>query len=130
MAKESKLIRAFLERAAESLASARLLLNSSFYDDAVSRAYYAMYYAAKAALESIGVETRSHAGVINQFGLHFITKGQLDSQYGSMLTQAFQARHSSDYDVQVNTRPVVAESVVANAEQFVAKIKELLGKMP
>lgn len=130
MAEESKLIRAFLERAAESLASARLLLNSSFYDDAVSRAYYAMYYAAKAALESIGVETRSHAGVINQFGLHFITKGQLDSQYGSMLTQAFQARHSSDYDVQVNTRPVVAESVVANAEQFVAKIKELLGKMP
>lgn len=130
MAEESKLIRAFLERAAESLASARLLLNSSFYDDAVSRAYYAMYYAAKAALESIGVETRSHAGVINQFGLHFITKGQLDSQYGSMLTQAFQARHSSDYDVQVNTRPVVAESVVANAEQFVAKIKELLSKKP
>lgn len=130
MAEESKLIRAFLERAAQSLASARLLLNSSFYDDAVSRAYYAMYYAAKAALESIGVETRSHTGVINQFGLHFITKGQLDSQYGSMLTQAFQARHSSDYDVQVNTRPVVAKSVVANAEQFVAKIKELLGKMP
>ena len=130
MAEESKLTQAFLERATESLASAQLLFDSLFFDDAVSRAYYAMYYAAKAALESIGIETRSHAGVINQFGLHFIKKGQLDSQYGSMLTRAFQARQSSDYDVQVNTVPLEAESVLTNAELFVAKIKELLSNQP
>lgn len=130
MAKESELIQALLERAAESLSSAQLLLNSSFYDDAVSRAYYAMFYAAKAALEAINIETRSHAGVINQFALHFIKSGRLDIEYSTMLTQAFQARQASDYDVWVNTVPVEAENVIANAEQFVAKIKKLLSEMP
>jgi uncharacterized protein (UPF0332 family) len=46
----------------------------------------------------------------------------------SELTQAFQARQASDYDVQVDTRPAEAENVVADAEQFVAKIKELLSE--
>ena len=130
MAKESKLIQALMERAAESLASAQLLLDSSFYDDAVSRAYYAMFYAAKAALEVINIETRSHAGVINQFALHFIKSGRLDSQYSTMLTQAFQARQASDYDMQANTVSFEAESVIANAEQFVIKIKDLLSEIP
>ena len=102
MAESSKLTLAFLARAAESLTAAQLLLGASLYDDAVSRAYYAMFYAAKAALESANIEAHSHSGVINQFGLHFIKPGLLDAQYGRILTQTFQSRQVSDYDVQTN----------------------------
>ena len=82
MAEGAELIQAYFQRAEQSLSTARLLLNSSLPDDAVSKAYYAMFYAAKAALGSIQVETRSHAEVINQFGLHFVKSGKLESRYG------------------------------------------------
>ncbi len=130
MAQTSKLTQALLTRAGESLASAQLLLNSALYDDAVSRTYYAMFYAAKAALDSIDIKTRSHAEVINQFGLQFIKSSQLDNQYGKMLTQVFQSRQISDYDVQSGIPSVEAKNIVANAEQFVTKIKDFLSKLP
>jgi len=39
-----------MERAGEKLEVARSLLEDGFYSDAVSRAYYAMFYAARALL--------------------------------------------------------------------------------
>ena len=43
-------IDANLSRAEESLAAARSLVESEFYDDGCSRAYYAVFHAATAAL--------------------------------------------------------------------------------
>lgn len=128
MAEQSELIQAYLARAEKSLTAAELLLNSSLFDDAVSRAYYAMFYAAKAALETIGIETNSHSGLISQFGLHFIKTGKLQSRYGRMLAQTFQVRQVGDLDVQVSPRPIEAEKVVSDAVQFVAVIKKLLSE--
>lgn len=39
-----------IEKAESKLNSARILFEKDIYDDAVSRAYYCMYYAAKAIL--------------------------------------------------------------------------------
>ena len=49
-------IKANLERAAESLRAARLMLDGSFFDFAASRAYYAAFYAATALLLNEGLE--------------------------------------------------------------------------
>jgi len=45
--KEAKLL---LERAESKLSAAKVLLKEGYYDDAVSRAYYSMYFAARALL--------------------------------------------------------------------------------
>lgn len=56
------------ERAEKSLKSAQVLLKDNLLEDAISRAYYAILHAAKAALlvESINVE--SHRAVRRLFG--------------------------------------------------------------
>jgi uncharacterized protein (UPF0332 family) len=51
-----------------SLRAADLLVREGYREDAVSRAYYAILHAAKAALFGHDVATASHAGVRRMFG--------------------------------------------------------------
>jgi uncharacterized protein (UPF0332 family) len=63
--------RDYLAQAQARLAAARLLLSQGFAEDAVSRAYYAMFYAAESLLEGEGLKFSSHAAVISAFGTAF-----------------------------------------------------------
>jgi len=55
-------IAANLERAENSIQAAKELAASGFYDFAASRAYYAAFYAATAALLDEGLEFSKHSG--------------------------------------------------------------------
>ncbi|HUV89152.1 MAG TPA: HEPN domain-containing protein [Anaerolineae bacterium] len=48
-------VRVYLRLAEEKLVVARDLVNLGHYRDTVAKAYYAMFYAAKAALLTVGV---------------------------------------------------------------------------
>jgi len=54
-----------------------LALADGLYDDAVSRAYYAVFHSARAALKIKGIETVSHKGLISQFALHLVKAGEV-----------------------------------------------------
>ncbi len=105
---------------------AEKLYELNYFDDATSRAYYGMFHAAKAALLSIDVEVKSHAGVVNKFSQQFIKAGQVERKYGRMLSLAMRARELSDYGTQVYLSETTAEATIADAKLFVAKIKEIL----
>jgi uncharacterized protein (UPF0332 family) len=49
-----------LERAQEALAAAQLCIGSGLYASATSRAYYAMFWAAQAALAYVGIRRCKH----------------------------------------------------------------------
>ncbi len=66
-----------LDRADQEVGAARALTEGGFTSQAVSRAYYAAFYAAEAALLAVG-ETRSkHGGVISAFGKYVVQGGGL-----------------------------------------------------
>lgn len=50
---------AHLKKAEEKLEAAKRLFNEGFYDDTTSRAYYAMYHAAKACLALEGLSPKT-----------------------------------------------------------------------
>jgi len=57
-----------LVRSRQELAAARLLASGGFPAQAISRAYFAAFFAAEEALVTLG-ETRSkHSGVVSAFG--------------------------------------------------------------
>jgi uncharacterized protein (UPF0332 family) len=68
---------ALLGRAQQALTSARVLLETNDANGAISRAYYAMFYAAEAALLRKGVEASTHAGVLAMFGEHLVRRRSL-----------------------------------------------------
>ncbi len=57
---------AYLVKAEEALAAAADNL-ARHPDTAINRAYYAMFYAAKALLAERGRDTKTHRGTISQF---------------------------------------------------------------
>ena len=57
-----KELQSLMQRARRSLRSARNLLDDGDHDFAMSRAYYAMFYAATAALLSLEVKRSKHSG--------------------------------------------------------------------
>lgn len=126
MEEKLNLIQTWLSMADEKIIVAQEMYEAAHFDDAVSRAYYGMFYAAKAALQSIDIEAKSHGGVLNQFSVHFIKTGKIDRECGRMLASAMQERQVSDYSPLLTMSQANAEGVISDARIFVAKVKEML----
>jgi len=115
-----------VEVAEEELSSAYLLFENKKYRDAISRAYYSMFHAARALLLMKDVIPRKHSGVVSMFGLHFVKEGIVDEVYGKALTKAFELRTKADYNVFYSPSREEAEEILEDAEKFLEKAKEIL----
>jgi len=119
-------VEASLKRAEKALRSAKLLLEYDELEDAVSRAYYAMFHAAKAILFNKGIQAKTHKGIISLFGEHIVKKGTLNEKHADMLRRAFDLRQKSDYELYAELDKKLVKTTIKNAEEFIAKIKETL----
>lgn len=117
-----------LEEAEEKLSSARLLLESGYFKDAVSRAYYCMYNAARALLLTKDISPKTHKGLIAKFGEEFIKMEDEAKDYATILHKAEDMREMADYGVYKEISREMAESAVDDAESFLKKIREVLKK--
>lgn len=71
-----ELIKGYLQKAEKKLKVAEKLFDSEDYEDAVSRAYYAVFHTTQALLLTEGVKADTHKGVITLFGLLFVKTGK------------------------------------------------------
>ncbi len=116
-----------MQKADESLAAADLLLTQGYTDFAASRSYYAMFYAAEAALLSKGLAFSKHAGVISAFGQHFAKPGLLPGNLHRYLLDAFDIRQVGDYDAPGTVGEERANQVLTAAREFVQAVAAFLG---
>lgn len=102
---------ALLARSREELEASRLLHERGFDAQAVSRAYYAAFYAASEALLTLG-ETRSrHSGVVATF-IHLVVKeGGMREEIGKALRSLFDRRSAADYGDLAPTEEEAAETL-------------------
>lgn len=113
-----------LERCWEELAAARLLAGKGFEAQAVSRAYFAAFYAAEAALLALG-ETRSkHSGVVSAFVHLLVRGGQLDEEIGRLLRSLFERRNEADYSP-IDVPAEEADAAIRDAERVVSAVQTL-----
>ncbi|NBB86543.1 MAG: HEPN domain-containing protein [Bacteroidetes bacterium] len=115
-----------LDRARSLLESASLLRDNDFLADAVSRAYYAMFTAARAALLANDIEARTHRGVRRVFSDHFIRTGAIAEDLGRWFSRAGQLRNLADYDPDASSDPAEVDVLLSQSEAFVAEIEKLL----
>ena len=107
-------------RAQTYLDSAEALLNRGDFASAVSRSYYAMFFVARARLQQIGVETKTHSGLRRQFGRHFVQTGDVDVRFAKMLSEAEDLRAFADYaEMPGAVSEEDARAVLNNAQSFV-----------
>ena len=119
----------YIENAEERLSAAEYLLKGGYYNDAVSRAYYSMFYAARALLSTREIYPKGHKGVILKFGLEFVREDFIEKVYGRALSHAKDRREAADYDIEKKISEEEAESVIEDAEKFLERIKRAIEEM-
>ena len=115
-------IQALIEKARRYLRSAELLIQDGDYDSAVSRAYYAMFYSAEAALLTKEMTFTSHKAVISAFGQYFVTTGIFEKQMGRDLNIIFDERQLGDYESNSPISEDNARYALETAQEFVSQI--------
>lgn len=88
-----------MARARQELAAAELLAANGFGAQAVSRAYYAAFYAAETALLRLGEARAKHSGVVSAFARLLVRDRGVDEEAGRQLRSLFERRTQADYEV-------------------------------
>ena len=113
-------------RSTQALQAADLLSREGFWEDAVSRAYYSILHAAKAALLVHDVETASHAGVRRMFGKHLVLTGDIEGQWSKYLGRSSDDRLMADYDAGVSFTAGESRLECQRAQAFLKRIRQYL----
>ena len=117
-----------LERAYETLKEADVLRREGYFNTAITRLYYACYYACSALLVHNGISASTHEGVKRMLGIHFVLPGILSREHNKTFCRLFEMRHSNDYDDFVFSDGPLVDEYRPKAEAFVLAIKELVSE--
>ncbi len=111
-----------LARSRREIEAARLLGAGDFAAQAISRAYYAAFYAAEEALGALGESRSRHSGVVAVFATLVVREGGLDEKMGRILRSLFEQRNNAD-DGGAEVSRHDAELAIGDAEQFVSALE-------
>ena len=115
-----------IENAQKTLGEIKDLVALKYYNTAANRMYYACYYAASALLIANGIATKSHDGVKQMFGLHFIKRGVLPMHLSSIYSTLFKRRLSGDYDDMFDNTLESVTELYPKAQEFKEKVDQWL----
>lgn len=115
-----------MEKADAALRAARALAGLGLWDDAVSRAYYAAFHAATAALYSAGLRAGTHRGVHGLLYQHFVQTGRLGRQVTKDLAALQRYREQADYSTEIRFDAATAPEEIDRADRIVAQVIAML----
>ncbi|MHB9054499.1 MAG: HEPN domain-containing protein [Thermoleophilia bacterium] len=115
-----------LDEARESIEEAVLLLEGGKSRGALSRAYYAMFYATLALLAIKELGASKHSGVIRLFHEHYVQDGTFDKEIACSLSIAFDLRNKSDYRELTLPSSEEAKDTLEAAKKFVAEAERVI----
>jgi uncharacterized protein (UPF0332 family) len=119
---KEEVIKYRINRANESLRESDNLFSNEFLFATINRLYYSCYYAVTALLIKNDIEVKSHAGVRQMFGKHFIVTGRISKEYGKFYSDLFDYRQDNDYrDLLVPERELVID-LLKNARLFIKDV--------
>ena len=118
----------FLEAAVRRLAAAR---GAADMDPAgaVSAAYYAMLYGARAALSERDVYAKTHAGTWHELRRVFVEPGLIDAGLVAEAQRVQRDRERADYDAWTASEDE-ARRVIELAERFLDAVRSAVGEPP
>lgn len=113
-------------RAETCLNEAQALAAGGFPYGAASRAYYAVFHAARALLVSAGLEVKTHRGVVSMLGDHFVRSGRLSPDMGRLVSRMQRDREDADYEPGAVFTAEEAARLINDAESFLQSARPLI----
>ncbi len=120
------IIRLKIAKAIRTLSEAEKMIEFNFSTAALNRLYYACFYAASALLYSKNIFTKTHSGIKQMLGMHFINTGLLSSSPGHFYSNIFRSRQGYDYDDLEDADMGMVRELAATAKEFVDESRKIL----
>lgn len=114
--------------ALETLESAKMCLDNSFYRDCINRSYYAVFYAIKAALALENIDFKRHKDVVAYFNKEYVATEVFPREMGRRIGRLKTKREESDYDDFFVASKEEAKQQIETAEFVLPLIEEYLKK--
>ncbi len=124
-----KKIEQLIRKSERGLHAARMLFKENDYDFSVSRAYYAMFHIAEAALLTKSLATSKHSGLLSLFYEHFVKTGVFEKNLHQDLHRAMDLRQQGDYWADPGITAETADELLKTAEAFISSLKDYLHRL-
>ena len=85
-------------RSLDTFEEAETMIKSGYWNASVNRIFYACYYAVSGLLLMKTIETNSHKGIRQMFGLHLVQTGLVSKEDGRFFSDLYDRRQTGDYD--------------------------------
>jgi len=116
----------YMARSEQTLEAAQVLAEHGYWRDVLSKAYFAMFYAASALLCTDGISVSKHSAVVALVGERFAKPGRIDRKLHRMLIDMLDERHVADYRIEIEITQEKAEQGLHTAREFVRAIRGYL----
>lgn len=118
--------RALLDKVRRALEAAEANATRNDAETTISRAYYAAFYAALAALDAIGEHPKTHQGTQRRFHLHYVRTARVPREIGEIRSHALDFRQRADYDAFSVFEVQAAADLTADVRRFIETVEVLL----
>jgi uncharacterized protein (UPF0332 family) len=116
----SKEIQHLLDKAGDSHAAAKVLIDKGFVGFSAAQSYYTMFYLVEAVLLSKGLRFSSHSALIASYGKEFAKTGLLDPKYHRYVIVAQKRRETGHYAAE----PVITDEQALESYQWAEEFKQ------
>ena len=111
-----------IRKSRQKIEAARHCLAAGDIEDAVSRAYYAVFHAAKSALLIAGINVYTHDGLKQMFGLHLVKNNLIEKEFGKILNSLKEDGENGDYDLITYFDEEEVRDSIEKADRFIKRI--------
>jgi uncharacterized protein (UPF0332 family) len=107
-----------LAQAEHNWLAVQLLEANGFYDIAIVRAYYVIFYVVDALLKSKNLRITTHEERIEAFYQQFVLTDQVAESFYQKIKIALDDRCYYDYEAMLNATPEIAQKQLTIAAEF------------
>lgn len=119
-------VRYRIDKAEEAYMAAKILYDSSQWNAAVNRLYYACFYAASAVLLDRHIGAKSHAGVLGMFSEKIVRTGEVSVDVFRVYSKLLGWRTKGDYSDMFDYTKEDLDMVMVPTRAFLDKVIPLV----
>lgn len=119
-------VRYRIDKAEEAYMAAKILYDSSQWNAAVNRLYYACFYAASAVLLDRHIGAKSHAGVLGMFSEKIVRTGEVSVDVFRVYSKLLGWRTKGDYSDMFDYTKEDLDMVIVPTRAFLDKVIPLV----
>lgn len=117
-----------MENARRTLGEVTFHIKQGYYNTAMNRMYYACFYAVSALLVHEGIEAKTHAGVRQMLGMHFVRTGRFSIPLSKFYIDLFDNRQIGDYEDFIYFDEKTTSDLYPQAVELIDAIDKMIRK--